>query len=434
MSRWGRFQDADESAYYEYTCKEAGIQVQYCAEQFENDGSLISAILKNLKRVMAAEFSRELSNKVFVGSCRLARLGFRLTGTPYGLRRQLIDESGVAKTLLERGQRKSLQTEHIILTPGPRAEVRTVRRIFTSYAIEKKSKTEIAAELNADRILRASGEKWRESTIRHILTNEAYIGNNVYNQTSSKLKQRRVTNPPDMWIRHDGAFQAIVAPELFAKAREIISKIVRRPQYKISDQEALRRLSALNRDKGRLSLRIIIAAQNVPSRGFYTRRFGSLAAAYDKIGYQPESYHYTCVAKVRSVVDSVAQDILKNAKKLGARATFRDEVSLLMDERWTVSIYVAWSVSGGVDNSRQWKIKAIGRTKSDHALLIRMDDFNAEIRDYYYLVPPYALLIAKNQTFPMSRHFPSMAYEHNSLDEFYQICALRGAAPLGAPE
>lgn len=37
VSRWGRFQDADESAYYEYICRRAGIQVAYCAEQFEND-------------------------------------------------------------------------------------------------------------------------------------------------------------------------------------------------------------------------------------------------------------------------------------------------------------------------------------------------------------------------------------------------------------
>lgn len=39
VSRWGRFQDADESAYYEYICRRAGIAVHYCAEQFENDGS-----------------------------------------------------------------------------------------------------------------------------------------------------------------------------------------------------------------------------------------------------------------------------------------------------------------------------------------------------------------------------------------------------------
>jgi DNA invertase Pin-like site-specific DNA recombinase len=46
VSRWGRFQDADESAYYEYICKRAGISVQYCAEQFENDGSPVSTIVK----------------------------------------------------------------------------------------------------------------------------------------------------------------------------------------------------------------------------------------------------------------------------------------------------------------------------------------------------------------------------------------------------
>ena len=40
VSRWGRFQDVGESAYYEYFLKRAGIRVHYCAEQFENDGSM----------------------------------------------------------------------------------------------------------------------------------------------------------------------------------------------------------------------------------------------------------------------------------------------------------------------------------------------------------------------------------------------------------
>src|SRR4051794_24052704 len=71
VSRWGRFQDADESAYYEYICKRAGISVQYCAEQFDNDGSPVSTIVKGVKRAMAGEYSRELSVKVFTGQCRL---------------------------------------------------------------------------------------------------------------------------------------------------------------------------------------------------------------------------------------------------------------------------------------------------------------------------------------------------------------------------
>jgi DNA invertase Pin-like site-specific DNA recombinase len=64
VSRWGRFQDADESAYYEYICRKAGVAVHYCAEQFENDGSPVSTIVKGVKRAMAGEYSRELSSKV----------------------------------------------------------------------------------------------------------------------------------------------------------------------------------------------------------------------------------------------------------------------------------------------------------------------------------------------------------------------------------
>src|SRR5690349_17883475 len=75
VSRWGRFQDADESAYYEYICRRAGISVQYCAEQFENDGSPVSTIVKGVKRAMAGEYSRELSAKVFAGQCRLIEIG-----------------------------------------------------------------------------------------------------------------------------------------------------------------------------------------------------------------------------------------------------------------------------------------------------------------------------------------------------------------------
>ena len=64
VSRWGRFQDADESAYYEFVLKKAGVHVHYCAEPFTNDGSLASVLLKAIKRTMAGEFSREPGVKV----------------------------------------------------------------------------------------------------------------------------------------------------------------------------------------------------------------------------------------------------------------------------------------------------------------------------------------------------------------------------------
>src|ERR1700719_915346 len=48
VSRWGRFQDVDEAAHYEYICKSSGVPVHYRAEPFNNDGTAISSLLKAL--------------------------------------------------------------------------------------------------------------------------------------------------------------------------------------------------------------------------------------------------------------------------------------------------------------------------------------------------------------------------------------------------
>src|SRR5260221_860688 len=109
VSRWGRFQDTDESAHYEFLCKSAGIPVHYCAETFANDGTLPSLIMKALKRTMAGEYSRELGVKTFAGQKRLTLLGFKQGGVPgYGLRRVLISASGVPKQELALAYRQSI--------------------------------------------------------------------------------------------------------------------------------------------------------------------------------------------------------------------------------------------------------------------------------------------------------------------------------------
>jgi len=72
---------------------------------------MMSSIMKNLKRVMAAEYSRELSAKVHAGASRFARLGFKLGGrVGYGLRRQLVDEKLQPKVVLNNGDRKYQQS------------------------------------------------------------------------------------------------------------------------------------------------------------------------------------------------------------------------------------------------------------------------------------------------------------------------------------
>jgi DNA invertase Pin-like site-specific DNA recombinase len=149
VSRWGRFQDSEESAYYEYRCKRANVQVHYCAEHFKNDGSPASALLKTIKRSMAAEYSRELSVKVFAGQSRLTELGFRQGGLAgYGLRRQLVGLDGVVKQVLANGERKSIQNDRVILIPGPEDEVKVVRMIFDLYTVEGMGFKRTAGFLN----------------------------------------------------------------------------------------------------------------------------------------------------------------------------------------------------------------------------------------------------------------------------------------------
>src|SRR6185437_292765 len=120
VSRWGRFQDIDEAAHYEFLCKAAGIPVHYCAESFSNDFGMPNLIMKSLKRVMAGEYSRELGVKVFAGQKRLAALGFKQGGQPgYGLTRLLVSSDRMPKQHLGTGERKCLADDRVVLVPGP---------------------------------------------------------------------------------------------------------------------------------------------------------------------------------------------------------------------------------------------------------------------------------------------------------------------------
>jgi DNA invertase Pin-like site-specific DNA recombinase len=177
VSRWGRFPDPDEAAVYEQACKRNGIRVIYCAEQFGNDNSLGSTLLKSLKRSMAAEYSRELSVKVFAGHRNLVQRGYRQGGAAgLGLRRQLLDENQQVKAILRRGEKKSLQTDRVVLVSGPEEEVATVHRIYALFLEQGMPERVIASTLNREGVKTDIGHSWTRGTVHQILTNEKYIG------------------------------------------------------------------------------------------------------------------------------------------------------------------------------------------------------------------------------------------------------------------
>lgn len=207
VSRWGRFQDTDESAHYEFLCKSAGVPVHYCAETFANDGTLPSLIMKTLKRTMAAEFSRELGVKVLAGQKRLARLGFKQGGVPgYGLRRTLISADRVPKQELANRERKSIATDRVILVPGPAHEVQRVRDIYRMLVSDKLSVHAIACELNKRRVEYIGDSKWDYQAVYGVLTHPKYAGSHVFGRTSCKLYTPIVRLPRSEWVLTPGAF------------------------------------------------------------------------------------------------------------------------------------------------------------------------------------------------------------------------------------
>lgn len=384
VSRWGRFQDADESAYYEYICRRAGIQVTYCAEQFENDGSPVSTIVKGVKRAMAGEYSRELSAKVFAGQCRLIELGYRQGGPAgFGLRRVLIDQSGSVKSELVRGEHKSLQTDRVILMPGPDPEVQVVNQIYRWFIDEGIPESSIAKRLNDQEVRTDLDRHWTRATVREVLSNEKYVGNNVYNRISFKLKKHRINNQPDMWIKKEGAFEAIVPPDVFYMAQGII----RARAQRYSNDELIEKLRKLYQHRGFLSGLIIDEAEGMPSSAAYIHRFGSLIRAYEAVGFTPDrDYQFLEVNKfLRKLHPEIISETERTISQLGGSVVRDPATDLLMvNNEFSVSIVLARCQTH--DNGRhRWKVRFDTSLAPDITVAVRLDQPNTAPLDYYLL-------------------------------------------------
>lgn len=383
VSRWGRFQDPDESASYEIRCKQAGVRVLYCAEQFENDGSPVSSIIKSVKRTMAGEYSRELSVKVHAGQCRYIRNGFRQGGPAgYGLRRVRVEQNG-EKHELKRGEHKAIQTDRVILAPGPPDELLTVRAIYRWFVEEGRPESEIASALNEAGVRTDRGTLWTRGTVHQILINDKYVGDNVWNRVSFKLKQERVRNPPASWIRADNAFEPIVDRIIFEAARQII--LAR--SYRLTDTDMLDALRKLLLRNGYLSGIVIDEAPGCPSSSAYASRFGSLLRTYDLIGYTPaRDYRYVEInRRLRELHPEIVSLAERAMADTGARVEKDAGSGLLwVNEEFKVSLALSRCRPTGAGSNR-WIIRVDNALRPDITVAVRMELDAKSIRDYYLL-------------------------------------------------
>jgi len=420
VSRWGRFQNVDESASYEYRCHVAGVRIEYCAEQFANDGSIGSDIIKAIKRSMAAEQSRVLSVKVFAGQSRLIKMGYRQGGAAgLGLRRLVVDQHGRQKSTLARKEYKNLQTDRVILVAGPPHEIATVRWIYREFVKAGRTELQIARSLNTRGVLSDLDRPWKRESVRQVLSNEKYLGNNVWNHQSFKLKRKRVKNDVADWVRADGVFEPIVDHALFEQAKAIISA----RNANLGDDQMLADLAGLLERHGSLSGPIVNAATGCPSVYRYRARFGTLRRAYGLIGYdRTQSYRFLDVRqRLAAILEEILQTIVATIDVAGGSAVHQDEPGLLrINDEFTLSVSVARCRPTPYGYPR-WLIPIERGADADMTVAVRMNPDNQTIRDY--LIAPANEIRGKPLKFALNKALAFNAFFFKSLDPLFDLAA-----------
>ena len=194
VSRWGRFQDIDLSAQYSAECRKHGKQVIYTTIGMPREDDPLYPVYVQFERFRAAEYSRELSDKVWRGCKKISELGYSAGGSPpFGLRRMLLDEKREPVGVLEPGKRKAIQNQRVTLIVDDGLAAKTIRRIFHEFVELGHSEYLIAERLNADRIRAARGGCWTGQMVLLRLKNEKYVGTMVYNRHTRSTRSRSST-------------------------------------------------------------------------------------------------------------------------------------------------------------------------------------------------------------------------------------------------
>jgi DNA invertase Pin-like site-specific DNA recombinase len=329
VSRWGRFQDLDEPAHYEYLCRSAGINVHYCAEQFANDNSMLNGFLKVMKRMMAGDFSRQLSFRVSAGQARCVQMGYKQgSSAPYGLRRMLVDAQGNRKHILSAKEQKALATDRVIFVPGPPEETLIVKEVFNRCTQRGQSSIEIARALTQDGISAPSGRSWTEDTVKRLISNEKYMGVYIFGRSSRKLRTRRIRNDPKNWTVKRDAIEPIISAVQFEQAQRCMEAF--RRYY--SRERLLQNLRQLLKKHGRLSLRIINAQKGTPRASSYLRRFGSLRAAFSLVGFDVPVHfarRFELKEKLRAFRLGLQQNLIGQIQQRGVDVSVRNKPDML---------------------------------------------------------------------------------------------------------
>jgi hypothetical protein len=225
-----------------------------------------------------------------------------------------------------------------------------------------------------------------------------------------------------MWIRNDGAFDPIIPPKLFAKAQALRAKRRRRCRRILPNQQALDELSALLVKEGRLSRDMIGKSREVPCPTTLIKRFGSLAAAYDLVGFKLVArYRYSESRKrIVSIIDRETGKLLAHMGSRGLKAAVGDVFQIVVNDDFVVSVCVAVAVAH-LPGKKRWQLRWAKRgarsAPSVVSLVIKLDETNTKVSQFF-LLPMTAIELARlsDQRLRVSTRVFAEDYKHSDLE------------------
>jgi len=353
--------------------------VRYCAEQFENDNSTTSNLLKALKRTMAGEYSRELSVKVHSAQRRLAALGFWQGGpAPFGMVRQLIDENGQLKEKLRFGDWKSITRYRTILGLGPLEDVETIQLAFDLYTKEGKTSNQVAEILNQGKHL-CGTRPWTGKRLRTLFTNAGYKGAYAYCKTNRKDHLYRAVEP-EKWLMREQAFPRMVSDLQWAQARDR----VREETKVLEDSELLEALKRLWKREGTITARLINAARDMPTVQAYHNHFGGIDAAYKLIGFRTARDFSRLKAINRSRLGyqkALCDEICARIRTIGGTAKYLHSGLMIINGNITLKLRF---ITGELFPSGPiWNLGLGNKLAVDIVILARLELRERSIVDYF---------------------------------------------------
>ncbi len=196
--KYSRFaRSREDSIVFKTMLRKNGVRVVSISEPAEDTptGKLLEAMIESLDEFYSANLGEEVTR----GMSESASRGFYISAqAPYGYRKVKVGDGGKERPKLD-------------VEPN---QAPIVARIF-NLVREGKGLMEIAKELNREGIAGPKGKGWMKTTIRKILTNEAYTGTLVWGRCSVR------DLPP---IRVENAWPTIIDRDTFEQAHALLKE------------------------------------------------------------------------------------------------------------------------------------------------------------------------------------------------------------------